>query len=80
MMSVGCSLGVNMTYFLGCLHTVSVLHVCVEWDEVTVTRWPMWKSVGHVELCAGCSILICIARLLVRRKVLWIIVAAAAHR
>ena len=38
----------------------------------------MWKSVGHVELCAGCLI-ICVARLLVCQKVLWIVVAAAAH-
>ncbi len=38
----------------------------------------MWKSVGQVELCAGCSI-ICVVELLVCRKVLWIVVAAAAR-
>ena len=66
MLSVGCSSGMNMTYFLVCLHTVPVLPACVGWDEVTVMRWPMWKSVGHVELCAGCLFLVCIAQLLVR--------------
>ena len=78
MVLVWCSTGVNMTYFLVCLHTVPALRACVGWDEVTVTRLPMWKSVGHVELCAGCLI-ICVARLLVCQKVLWIVVAAAAH-
>jgi hypothetical protein len=49
MMMVGCSSGVNMTYFLVCLQTVPALPANAGWDEVTVTRHSMWKSVGHVE-------------------------------
>ena len=78
MTTVGCSSGVNMTYFLVCLQTVPALPVCTGWDEVTVTRHPMWKSIGHVELCAGCSI-ICVVFLFARRKALWIVVAAVVR-
>ncbi len=67
MMTVGCLLGVNMTYFLVCLQTVPALPACAGWDEVTVARHPMWKSVGHVELCVACSI-ICVVFLLARQK------------
>jgi hypothetical protein len=69
MMFLVCSLGVNMTYFLVCLQTVPVLPACAGWEEVMVTQHPMWKSIGHVELCVGCSI-ICVAFLFVRQKAL----------
>ena len=69
MMLVGCLSGMNMSYFLVCLQTVPALPACAGWEEVTVTRHPMWKSVGHVELCVGCSI-ICVAFLFARWKAL----------
>ena len=78
MTTVGCLSGVNMTYFLVCLQTVPALPACAGCDEVTVMRHPMWKSVGHVELCAGCSI-ICVVFLFARRKALWIVVAAVVR-
>ena len=78
MMTVGCSLGVNMTYFLVCLQTVPALPLCAGCDKVTVMRHPMWKSVGHVELCVGCSI-ICVVFLFARWKALWIVVTAVVR-
>jgi len=76
-MLVGLSLELNITNFLVSLHTVPPLPVCGEWDDATTTRQPIGKSVGEVELGAGCSmswwgwVLVC-----AWRKAHWISVAA----
>ena len=79
-MSVGVSLGLNMTNFLVSLHTVPPLLACVGWDDATTTRQPIGKSVGEFELGAGCSmswggwVLV-----YERRKARWIRLAAASR-
>ena len=81
MMLVGLSLELNVTNFLVRLHTVPPLPACVGWDDATTTRQPIGKSVGGVELGAGCSmswwgwVLMC-----ARQKARWISVAAVLQR
>ena len=55
MMLVEFSLGVNKTNFLVNLHTVPSLLACVGWEDVTIMRHSMGKSIEQVELGVGCS-------------------------
>ena len=58
MMLEGCSSGANMTYFFVCWRTVPPLFACLEWVEVTMTLYPMVKSVGQFILGAGFSAIV----------------------
>ena len=57
MMSVGFLSRVNKTNFLVNLHTVPPLLACFGWDDATTTQQPIGKSIGQVELGAGCSMM-----------------------